>query len=105
MASVAALFFFLTALIDDVNQSPQLHVSKGTGDFEGSVNKDHESSKTFNAQQVSEERSQTKISSAWRWWEEKKVRTLRVSTVLQNTWLPPNTLLPLEIIHILFIFN
>lgn len=67
--------FFLIEFTDDVNQSPQLHVSKGTGDFED-VNKDHESSKTFNAQPVTEDINQTKISSGWRWWEEKEVRTL-----------------------------
>lgn len=48
------------------------------GDFEGDVNKDHESSKTFNAQKVTGNRIQTKISSGWRWWEEKgsEARTL-----------------------------
>lgn len=84
MASVAALFISLIAFIDDVNQSPQLHVSKGTGDFERDVNRDHKSSKTSNAQQVTEDITQTKMFSGWRWGKEKglEVRTLWASTVL-----------------------
>lgn len=85
-SSCCIIPFFLIALIDDVNWSPQLHVSKGMGDFERDVNKDHESSKTFNAQQITEDITQSKISSGWRWGKEKssKVRILWVSTVLQK---------------------
>lgn len=71
MSSVAALFNSLIAFTDDVNQSPQLHVSKGTGDFERDVNRHHKSSKTFNTQQVTEDITQTKIFSGWRWGKEK----------------------------------